>query len=160
MAVAQYEPKFAELARFAPHMIQDEIMKVRKFEIGLKPNIRGKLVALRLQSYSEIVETACLVEQEMLDSQSYREKGIQNQKREGQYKTSFSPSSEKRRRVVSQFGSVQNPVDFRACYSCEQMGHMQRNCPHASVQSQFRPPQPYRPVAPVPSARSLPSMPQ
>lgn len=69
-------------------------MKAKKFESGLSVTIRGKLVALRLRSYYEIVERTCLIKQEMLDSQSYREKRNQSQKREGQYKTS-SPSLEK-----------------------------------------------------------------
>lgn len=73
--VAQYKSKFAELTRFARHMVQDEIMKVRKFESGLRPTILGELVALQLQSYSETVERACLVEEEMLDSQSTYNRG-------------------------------------------------------------------------------------
>lgn len=46
ITVAQYESKFTELARFAPHMVQDEIMKVSKFELSLRLTIQGKLVAL------------------------------------------------------------------------------------------------------------------
>lgn len=46
-------------------------MKVQKFELELRPTIKEKLVALRLQSYSQIVERACLIEKELLDSQSY-----------------------------------------------------------------------------------------
>ncbi|XP_028057444.1 uncharacterized protein LOC114261372 [Camellia sinensis] len=35
MSVAEYESKFTELARYAPHMVDTEYKKARKFEGGL-----------------------------------------------------------------------------------------------------------------------------
>ena len=35
MTVAEYETKFTELARYAPHMIDTDYKKAKKFEGGL-----------------------------------------------------------------------------------------------------------------------------
>jgi hypothetical protein len=55
LTVGQYEAKFTELARFAPHLIEEDSKKAKKFLRGLRPPIRSKLVPLLLDSYSEVV---------------------------------------------------------------------------------------------------------
>ena len=40
MSVQEYERKFAELSRFAPQYLPDEVAKARKFEWGLSSHIR------------------------------------------------------------------------------------------------------------------------
>ncbi|XP_028059592.1 uncharacterized protein LOC114263293 [Camellia sinensis] len=39
MSVAEYEAKFTELARFAPHMVDTDYKKARKFEEGLNLDV-------------------------------------------------------------------------------------------------------------------------
>ncbi|MQM22313.1 hypothetical protein Taro_055363 [Colocasia esculenta] len=46
MSVLEYEVRFAELSKYAPHIVADERRKVKKFIIGLKPSLRTRLVAL------------------------------------------------------------------------------------------------------------------
>ena len=55
LTIGQYETKFTELARFAPHLIEEDSKKAKKFLPGLHPPIRSKLVPLLLDSYSKVV---------------------------------------------------------------------------------------------------------
>ena len=76
--VLQYEAKFTELARFAPHIVSDDVRKANKFRRGLQPSIRTRMATLRLKAYSEVVETTKVVEKECEDYQRIRD---QNKKR-------------------------------------------------------------------------------
>ena len=67
--VLQYEAKFTELARFAPHIVSDDVRKANKFRRGLQPSIRTRMATLRLKAYSEVVETTKVVEKECEDYQ-------------------------------------------------------------------------------------------
>ena len=62
MTVPQYASKFNELARFAPHQVDTEERKTRRFEEGLKPWIYNKVAVLQLEDYSQILEKAIIVE--------------------------------------------------------------------------------------------------
>ncbi|MQL89678.1 hypothetical protein Taro_022259 [Colocasia esculenta] len=44
MSVLEYEARFAELSKYAPHIVADERRKVKKFIMGLKPSLRTRLV--------------------------------------------------------------------------------------------------------------------
>ena len=50
-----------------PHIVVDDVRKAKKFQTGLQPSIRTRMVALRLKAYSEVVETAKVVEKECED---------------------------------------------------------------------------------------------
>lgn len=80
-------------------------MKVRKFESGLRPTILGELVALQLQSYSETVERACLVEEEMLVHKVHITEDPKSEER-GTVQDFIYVIFREEQRVVSQFGSV------------------------------------------------------
>ncbi|XP_050263907.1 uncharacterized protein LOC126708134 [Quercus robur] len=67
--VLQYEAKFTELSRFSLHIVVDDVRKAKKFQIGLQPSIRTRMAALRLKTYSEVVETTKVVEKECEDYQ-------------------------------------------------------------------------------------------
>ncbi|KAK3020000.1 hypothetical protein RJ639_004045 [Escallonia herrerae] len=51
MTVVQYEAKLTSLSRYAPHLVDTENHKARRFEKGLKHGIKNRLLALRLSSY-------------------------------------------------------------------------------------------------------------
>lgn len=72
MTVAAYEAKFAELSRFGTHLIDTEIKKERKFERGLKPGLRSRVVCMRLQTYAAMVETVQVMEKDFEDVQQSR----------------------------------------------------------------------------------------
>lgn len=58
----QYAAKFNELARFAPHQVDIEERKTRRFEQGLKPWISNKLSVLQLETFAQILEKSIIFE--------------------------------------------------------------------------------------------------
>lgn len=73
MSVAQYETKFTKLARFAPHMVEDDARKAYKFKRGLRPSIRLKLLALMIRTFSGIMAHAMIMERAREEFQAIRE---------------------------------------------------------------------------------------
>ncbi|MQM17150.1 hypothetical protein Taro_050118 [Colocasia esculenta] len=65
MSVLEYEAKFTELSKYAPHIVADERRKVKKFIMGLKPSLRTRLVALGHRSMEQALSAACMQEAEM-----------------------------------------------------------------------------------------------
>jgi hypothetical protein len=61
----QYEAKFTELSRFAPHMIDTEEHKVDKFLDGLNFNIRERLTTANITEYKNLVHIAEWVERDV-----------------------------------------------------------------------------------------------
>ena len=53
----EYMARFTELARFGDDYVATDMVKVRRFENGLKLFIRGKIVGLRLQDMDSMVWT-------------------------------------------------------------------------------------------------------
>ena len=51
LTVAEYNAKFMELSRYAPHIVSTESRKARKFEVGLRWNIYNKVDILRLATH-------------------------------------------------------------------------------------------------------------
>ncbi|MQL75491.1 hypothetical protein Taro_007865 [Colocasia esculenta] len=64
-SVLEYQARFVELSKYAPHIVADERRKVKKFIMGLKPSLRTRLVALGHHSMEEALSTACMQEAEM-----------------------------------------------------------------------------------------------
>ena len=81
-----YEAKFTELAWFAPHIASNDVRKAKKFQRGLRPSIRTRMVALWLKAYSEVVETAKVVEKECEDYQRIQDQDKKRSKPEGSQK--------------------------------------------------------------------------
>ena len=48
MTVMEYVSRFTELTRFGDDYVAIDMVKVRRFENGLKLSIRGKIMGLRL----------------------------------------------------------------------------------------------------------------
>ncbi|MQL99110.1 hypothetical protein Taro_031828 [Colocasia esculenta] len=65
MSVLEYEARFAELSKYAPHIVADERRKVKKFIMGLKPSLRTRLVAFGHRSMEEALSATCMQEAEM-----------------------------------------------------------------------------------------------
>ncbi|MQM12550.1 hypothetical protein Taro_045469 [Colocasia esculenta] len=59
MTVLEYEAKFAELSKYAPHIVADERRKVKKFVMGLRPSLRTRLVAFDHRTLEQALSTAC-----------------------------------------------------------------------------------------------------
>ncbi|KAK3036484.1 hypothetical protein RJ639_030834 [Escallonia herrerae] len=62
MTVAQYEAKFTSLSRYAPHLVDIENRKARRFEKGIRRGIKNRLLALMLSTFAKVVERAEILE--------------------------------------------------------------------------------------------------
>ena len=60
MLVAEYKAKFTKLARFAPHMVDTDYNKVRKFEEGLDLGVFDRVGVLKLPTYVEVLNKALI----------------------------------------------------------------------------------------------------
>ncbi|XP_030948929.1 uncharacterized protein LOC115972826 [Quercus lobata] len=144
--VLQYEAKFTELARFAPHIVSDDVRKAKKFQRGLRPSIRTRMAALRLKAYSEVVETAKVVERECEDYQRIRDQNKKRSKPEESQKENENEKPFKKKTTIelepkvvqhviencSKCGKKHNGVCYResgACFKCGKMGHRIKDCP-------------------------------
>ncbi|MQM18962.1 hypothetical protein Taro_051963 [Colocasia esculenta] len=78
MTVLEYEARFSELSKYAPHIVADERRKTKKFVMGLKPSLRTRLVAFDHCTLDEALSTACRQEGEM---EQYLEEKKASQKR-------------------------------------------------------------------------------
>ncbi|RVW60237.1 Transposon Ty3-I Gag-Pol polyprotein [Vitis vinifera] len=124
MSVLEYESRFSELSRFALGMISEEGEKARRFQQGLRPAIRNRLVPLAIRDYSELVKRALLVEQDIDETNQIREqkgdrKGKQRMRERGEQ-------------------IAQRAVANRVCYGCGAGDHLWRACPLRGTQ-QARP---------------------
>ncbi|MQL98920.1 hypothetical protein Taro_031634 [Colocasia esculenta] len=62
MSVAKYEAQFAHLAVYALHLVGTERLKANRFMDGLRPMLIEKLRPHNIQTYTEMVQRAQLVE--------------------------------------------------------------------------------------------------
>ncbi|XP_028055428.1 uncharacterized protein LOC114259595 [Camellia sinensis] len=62
MFVAEYEAKFTELVRFAPHMVDTDYKKAQKFEGGLDLDVYNGMGVLKLPTYVEVLDRALMTE--------------------------------------------------------------------------------------------------
>ncbi|MQM07010.1 hypothetical protein Taro_039844 [Colocasia esculenta] len=78
MTVLEYEARFSELSKYAPHIVEDERRKTKKFMMGLKPSLRTRLVAFDHRTLDEALSAVCKQEGEM---EQYLEEKKASQKR-------------------------------------------------------------------------------
>ncbi|MQL75625.1 hypothetical protein Taro_007994 [Colocasia esculenta] len=65
MTVLEYEARFSELSKYAPHIVENERRKTKKFVMGLKPSLRTRLVAFDHRTLDEALSASCRQEGEM-----------------------------------------------------------------------------------------------
>lgn len=56
MSLVEYERKFDELACYAPHLVDTEECKARRFEKGLNPELYNAITMLRLPTYADVLQ--------------------------------------------------------------------------------------------------------
>ena len=98
MTMTEYVAKFTELACFVDDYMATDMVKVRKFEGGLKLSIRGKIMGLLLQNFDLIVEITMAIKRKVDDARNIYEMGAKCKKKEGQF---FPSSSGKRQRTFT-----------------------------------------------------------
>ncbi|MQL78296.1 hypothetical protein Taro_010720 [Colocasia esculenta] len=122
MTMLEYEARFEELSKYAPHIVIDERRKVKKFVMGLKPSLRTRLVAFDHRTLDEALSAACRQEGEM---EQYLEEKKASQKRpaatfQRQDKKKAVYPTQQRSVAVSnaQVPSVRSPGVKKECPHC------------------------------------------
>ncbi|KAI0492351.1 hypothetical protein KFK09_026622 [Dendrobium nobile] len=99
--VMQYEAEFTALARYAPQLVSTSAERCYRFLRGLRDSLRQPLVPFHISDFSELVERARLIENDLMATQ---QRWTASRKRFGG-ETSGSGSSGKRKFVTGS-GSV------------------------------------------------------
>jgi hypothetical protein len=68
MTVEQCSARFMELARFVSNLILDEESKAERFENGLNPPIKERVIFLEIKEYARLVKVASLAERGIRES--------------------------------------------------------------------------------------------
>ncbi|PKU67254.1 hypothetical protein MA16_Dca015983 [Dendrobium catenatum] len=67
--VMQYEAEFTALARYAPQLVSTSAKKCYRFLRGLLDSLRQPLVPFHIFDFFELVERACLIENDLMATQ-------------------------------------------------------------------------------------------
>ena len=134
----------------------DDVRKAKKFQRGLRPSIRTRMAALRLKAYSEVVETAKVVEKECEDYQRIRDQNKKRSKPEESQKENENDKPFKKKTTIelepkvvqqviencSKCGKKHNGVCYcesGACFKCGQMGYRIKDCPALKNEPMVKP---------------------
>ncbi|MQL94934.1 hypothetical protein Taro_027600, partial [Colocasia esculenta] len=122
MIMLEYEARFFELSKYAPHIVADERRKTKKFVMGLKPSLRMRLVAFDHRTLDEALSASCRQEGEM---EQYFEEKKASQKRPAatfqrqDKKKAVYPTQQRSVAVGStQVPSVRSPGVKKECPHC------------------------------------------
>ncbi|XP_028092041.1 uncharacterized protein LOC114292318 [Camellia sinensis] len=142
--VAEYDRAFTELARYAPHMVDNEYRKARKFESGLRGPIQDRVNLLNMLTYAGVLDKSILAEANLNSSQSLGE----NQKKRQTYDNRQDQHDAKKKTNVDSSNNMNQEGGTRptctscgrqhfgvfhrtsgACFECGEMGHHIKDCP-------------------------------
>ncbi|KAJ4717071.1 Retrotransposon protein, putative, Ty3-gypsy subclass [Melia azedarach] len=147
-SLIEYERKFEELSRFAPHLVDTEARKARRFERGLKPELRKLISVLELKTYSSVLQKAQILAKDEVEGTASEPKDVgqnsQNKKTwiKPHLKRSDKWKGKKRQRddktekrdlpLCETCGRYHGGTCYRktgACFKCGKPGHFIQNCP-------------------------------
>ncbi|GKV36288.1 hypothetical protein SLEP1_g44436 [Rubroshorea leprosula] len=143
ITVDEYQAKFSSLMKFASHLVNDEVRKVRKFQRGLKASIKNKVVPQMLKTYDEVLATTQIIEQDMeeqrmethdskgkgkaINTQPFNKKPKQRGKRK--IPESNRPSFDFYKRCGKIHGGKECYWQTGACFKCGKTDHLIKDCP-------------------------------
>ncbi|MQL71503.1 hypothetical protein Taro_003829 [Colocasia esculenta] len=122
MTVLEYEVRFSELSKYAPHIVEDEHRKTKKFVMGLKPSLRTRLVAFDHRTLDDALSAACRQEGEM-EQYLEEKKALQKRpaatfQRQDKKKTVYQTPQKPMTVSNSQVPSVRSPGVKKECPHC------------------------------------------
>ena len=117
----EYMAQFIELSRFPDDYVATDMDNVRKFKDGLKLSIRGKIVGLLLQDLDSMVKTAMAIEREVDDTQSIRDSGVKDKRKESQ-PSSSSSGKKQRTSTLRKFQGQGRDIRAKARVNRPKMG--------------------------------------
>ncbi|GFY89249.1 hypothetical protein Acr_06g0011890 [Actinidia rufa] len=146
--IADYEGSFTNLAKYAPYLVATDKMRARRFEDGLRHEIKRVIRPLVLPTYAEVLDRAIIVEQDEIERKKYfdskRRQNFGSKGTSGQKKQ--KPKSKSRNFRSNLKGQVQvcqksgryhwgvcwkDMIEVRneiRCFHCNEVGHIKRNC--------------------------------
>ncbi|WVZ70158.1 hypothetical protein U9M48_018846 [Paspalum notatum var. saurae] len=142
--VAAYEIEFSRLARYAAAYVQDDEVKARRFEEGLRQPIKARVEVFELKTFREVTNKALTVEQaytvERTEGEQQRKKiktehqhqGNGQRKNQQNWKKSMRAvcQSEYNKCVICQGNHSAFQCEHRhgRCFSCGKEGHISSQC--------------------------------
>ncbi|GFZ05555.1 hypothetical protein Acr_17g0011270 [Actinidia rufa] len=125
-----YEGSFTNLAEYAPHLVATDEMRARRFEDGLRHEIKRVIRPLVLPTYAEVLDRAIIVEQDEIERKKYFDsKRRQNFGGEG----TSGQKKQKPEMKSRNFGN--NPKGQVQMFHCNEVGHIKRNCPRLRTEA-------------------------
>ena len=146
--MSEYEAEFARLAKYAPALVVDEVSRARRFEEGLRNEIKRHVAAFELNNYKMVLEKVLVVERRLIVDDG--KKDLETKKRpepvDGFNETGSSRKfknqgnggnanrgSSGNKLSCPRCGRNHLDKDCRwntgACFSCGEMGHKVFDCP-------------------------------
>ena len=155
MTVADYEGSFTNLAEYAPHLVATDEMRARRFEDGLRHEIRRAIRPLVLPTYADVLDRAIIVEQDEIERKKYfdskRRQNFGIEGTSGQKKQkpelklrNFGNNPRGQVQVCQKCGRYhwgvcwKDRIEVRneiRCFHCNEVGHIKRNCPRLRAEA-------------------------
>jgi hypothetical protein len=160
MPVWEYHAEFMTLARYAPHLLNDEVRLARKFWDGLRFEIIRRIGDVPVDTVAKIVEVAQNAEIDANREKVVRPPG--DAKGKGKMHTGSSKwrkrkagggSSEGTQATLSGEGQPRKQQKTVECYNCHELGHIRSRCPHRRQSGQGQAVQPVQMVQPAPQGQ-------
>ena len=118
MSVAEYEAKFTELARFAPHIVDTDYKQVQKFEGGLDLEVFDQVSVLKLPTYVEVLDRALMAEAIIIAKKQTITPTTEWKGKRGGFNFKKSRSFSKKQNTGSSSSSSQSSGSIPHCPDC------------------------------------------